>query len=441
MSKSYILRNAKLVNEYKQFSADILIKNERIERIDSSISTDYKCEEINLEGQWIIPGAIDDQVHFREPGLTHKANIGSESKAAVLGGVTSYMEMPNTNPATLNSEKLEEKFKIAAQTSPANFSFYLGASNDNIEDIKRLNPLHACGVKIFMGSSTGNMLVDREEALNQIFQFSPTIIATHCEEESIILANKERYKTEINPAFHPIIRNRESCIASSRKAIELAQKHNARLHILHISTKEEVELFEKIPLKDKKITAEACVHHLWFSDKDYDHYGNLIICNPAIKTAEDQAAIWQGVINGNIDVIATDHAPHTWEEKSQTYPACPSGVPLIQHTILMMLEKVKQGVISIELMVDKICHKPADLFDVKDRGYLREGYFADLAIINPNKSYLVTKDNIAYHCGWSPFENQSFSHSIDYTFVNGNLIQQFGEIITDTKGKRLEFNR
>lgn len=441
MSKSYILRNAKLVNEYKQFSADILIKNERIERIDSSISTEYKCEEINLEGQWIIPGAIDDQVHFREPGLTHKANIGSESKAAVLGGVTSYMEMPNTNPATLNSEKLEEKFKIATQNSPANFSFYLGASNDNIEDIKRLNPLHACGVKIFMGSSTGNMLVDKEEALNQIFQFSPTIIATHCEEESIILTNKERYKSEINPAFHPIIRNRESCIASSRKAIELAQKHNARLHILHISTKEEVELFEKIPLKDKKITAEACVHHLWFSDKDYDQYGNLIVCNPAIKTVEDQAAIWQGVINGNIDVIATDHAPHTWEEKSQAYPACPSGVPLIQYTILMMLEKVKEGVISLEMMVDKMCHKPADLFDVKDRGYLREGYFADLAIINPNKSYQVTKDNIAYHCGWSPFENQSFSHSIDYTFVNGNLIQQFGEIITDTKGKRLEFNR
>jgi dihydroorotase len=441
MSKTYLLRNATLISEYKQFTADILIKNERIERIDSSISVDYRCEEINLEGQWIMPGAIDDQVHFREPGLTHKANIGSESKAAVLGGVTSFMEMPNTNPATLTMEKLEEKFKIAAQTSLANHSFYLGASNDNIEDIKRLNPLHACGVKIFMGSSTGNMLVDREETLNQIFQYSPTIIATHCEEESIILANKERYKSEINPAFHPIIRNREACIASSRKAIELAQKHNARLHILHISTKEEVELFEKIPLKDKRITAEACVHHLWFNDTDYNQYGNLIICNPAIKTAEDQEAVWQGVINGNIDVIATDHAPHTWEEKSQPYPACPSGVPLIQHTVLMMLEKVKQGIISLEMLVDKMSHKPADLFDVKERGYLREGYFADLAIINPTKPYQVTKNNIAYHCGWSPFENHTFSHSINYTFVNGELIQQFGEILTDIKGKRLEFNR
>jgi dihydroorotase len=441
MSQTYLIKNALLVNEYKQFNADILIKNERIERIDSLISVDYRCEEIDAQGSFLMPGVIDDQVHFREPGLTHKANIGSESKAAVLGGVTSFMEMPNTNPATLTSEKLEEKFKIAAQTSVANHSFYLGASNDNIEDIKRLNPLHVCGVKIFMGSSTGNMLVDKEETLNQIFKHSPTIIATHCEEEFIVIDNKERYKNETNPSFHPIIRSREACIASSKKAIELARKHNARLHILHISTKEEVEFFEKIPMKDKRITAEACVHHLWFNDTDYEKYGNLIVCNPAIKTAEDQAAVWQGVINGNIDVIATDHAPHTWEEKSQSYPACPSGVPLIQHTLLMMMEKVKQGVISLEMMVDKMCHKPADLFDIQDRGYLREGYFADLAIVNPNKSYQVTKDNIAYHCGWSPFENQSFSHSIDYTFVNGNMVQQFGKLLTDVKGKRLEFNR
>ena len=297
MSATTLIKNALIVNEGKSLTSDILLKNGRIERIDNHISLDYKCEEIDADGLWLVPGVIDDQVHFREPGLTHKANIETESRAAVLGGVTSYMEMPNTNPATLTKEKLEEKFSIAAKTSFANHSFFFGASNDNIEDIKRLNPPDSCGVKVFMGSSTGNMLVDNEKALSAIFEFSPTIIATHCEEESIIFANKEKYKNESNPLFHPIIRNREACIASSVKAIELARKHNSRLHILHISTKEEVELFEKIPQKDKRITAEACVHHLWFSDQDYEKYGNQIVCNPAIKTKEDREAVWQGLIN------------------------------------------------------------------------------------------------------------------------------------------------
>ncbi len=441
LANTYLIKNALVINEGILFSNDILIKNSRIERIDSNISLDYKCKEINAEGLWLVPGVIDDQVHFREPGLTHKANIESESRAAVLGGVTSYMEMPNTNPATLTKEKLEEKYTIAALTSVANYSFFFGASNNNIEDIKRLNPLDSYGVKIFMGSSTGNILVDNEKALSDIFEYSPTIIATHCEDEDMIIAQKEIYKNEHNAKFHPVIRDREACIASSKKAIELAKRHYSRLHILHISTKEEVELFEKIPLKDKRITAEACVHHLWFSDQDYEKYGNKIVCNPAIKTKEDREALWQGLLNGNIDVIATDHAPHTWEEKSGIYPKCPAGVPLIQHPLLMMLEKVKEGKISIEMLVDKMSHKVADLFEIKDRGYIREGYYADLVLVNPNKNYLVSKDNIAYKCGWSPFEGHSFSHSIDHTFVSGILMQQNGKIINDSKGKRLEFNR
>lgn len=438
---NYILRNVTLVNEYKKTQGDIVIKNGLIEKIDSHITIPYAATEVNAEGLLLLPGVIDDQVHFREPGLTHKANIETESRAAVLGGVTSYMEMPNTNPATLTKEKLEEKFAIASKTSYANHSFFFGASNDNIEDIKRLNPLDACGVKIFMGSSTGNMLVDDEKALSDIFEFSPTIIATHCEDEAMVVANKEKYKNEHHAAFHPIIRDREACIASSKKAIELAKRYNSRLHILHISTKEEVELFEKIPMKDKRITAEACVHHLWFSDSDYEKYGNQIVCNPAIKSAEDREEVWNGLINGNIDVIATDHAPHTWEEKSGVYPNCPAGVPLIQHTLLMMLEQVGHGKMSIEMMVDKMSHKVAELFDIKDRGYIREGYFADLVLVNPNKNYKVTKENIAYKCGWSPFEGYSFSNSIDYTFVNGILMQKFGEIQNDIRGKRLEFNR
>lgn len=441
MSQNYLIKEAEIINEQKQFIGDVLIKNGRIERVGTSLGVDFRVDEIDAEGMMLMPGVIDDQVHFREPGLTHKADIHSESKAAILGGVTSFMEMPNTNPATLTIDKLEEKFNIAKKNAFANHSFYLGGSNDNIEVIKRLDPSTTCGVKVFMGSSTGNMLVDKEEALQLIFQYSPTIIATHCEEEAIVVANKEKYKDFHDPIYHPIIRSREACIASSKKAIELAQKYQARLHILHISTKEEVEFFEKLPLNQKRITAEACVHHLWFSDLDYEKNGNLIVCNPAIKSPEDREAIWNGLIQGRIDVIATDHAPHTLEEKSQIYPACPSGVPLIQHSLLMMLEKSREGKLSIELMVDKMCHKVADLFEVKDRGYIREGYFADVVLVNRNQNTLVSKDNIAYKCGWSPFENQSFSHSIDYTFVNGILAQKMGQIIASPSGQRLTFNR
>lgn len=441
MTSTYLIKNATLVNEGQQYNADVLLEDERIAKIAPIIELDKNHIEINAEGMLLLPGVIDDQVHFREPGLTHKATIQSESRAAVLGGITSYMEMPNTNPTTTTLEALENKFDIAKKTSFANHSFFFGASNENIEEIKKLNPLATCGVKIFMGSSTGNMLVDNENALREIFAHSPTIIATHCEDEAIIIANKETYKDKTDPSFHPIIRSREACIASSQKAIELAKRHNARLHILHISTKEEVELFEKIPLKDKKITAEACVHHLWFSSQDYAILGNQIVCNPAIKNAEDREAIWQGVLNGNIDVIATDHAPHTWEEKSKPYPQCPSGLPLVQHSLLMMLEKVNEGKISIEMMVDKMSHKVAELFNIKDRGYLREGYYADIVLVQPKNNYTISKNNIAYQCGWSPLDGHSFLHSIDYTFVNGILMQKQGTILEPPQGKRLEFNR
>lgn len=439
---AYLLKNARIINEGKTITSDVLIDNGRIERIDPSISTQKRVEEIDAEKYWTIPGAIDDQVHFREPGLTHKADIHSEAKAAVLGGVTSFMEMPNTNPPALSLHKLEEKYAIASRTSLANYSFFMGTSNDNLEEIKRVNPKNICGVKIFMGSSTGDMLVDDQRALSNVFEHSPTLIATHCEVESIIKANKELYKDKHSPDFHPIIRSREACIESSKIAIGLAHRFNSRLHILHISTAEEVELFSnQIPLKDKRITAEACVHHLWFSDEDYAQYGNQIVCNPAIKSNVDRNAIWKGLLENKIDIIATDHAPHTWEEKSGIYPNCPSGVPLVQHSVLMMLEKVKQGVMTIEKMVEKMAHAPADCFEVKDRGYIREGYFADIVLVDPEKSYTVTKENIAYKCAWSPFEGYTFSHSIDSTFVNGVLMQKNGVVLSDTQGKRLEFNR
>lgn len=439
---AYILKNALLINEGKRYRSDIYIDKGRIERIDPSISVAKKVYEIDAEKYYTLPGAIDDQVHFREPGLTHKATIESESKAAMLGGVTTFMEMPNTNPPALTIDLLEDKYKIAAKSAHANFSFFMGTSNDNIEEIKKLNPQTNCGVKIFMGSSTGNMLVDDESALEQVFRHSPTLIATHCEVEHIIRENKERYKNETNPKFHPIIRSREACIESSKQAISLAEKNNARLHILHISTAEEVDLFRNdIPLKEKKITAEACVHHLWFSDEDYNQYGNQIVCNPAIKTANDRAKIWEGLLSNKIDVIATDHAPHTWEEKSLPYPSCPSGVPLVQHSVLMILEKTLEGVLSIEKLVEKMSHAVADCFQIKDRGYLREGYFADIILVNPQQGYTVTKENIAYKCGWSPLEGFRFGHSIDYTFISGMLAQQGGKVILPPSGQRISFDR
>lgn len=440
--ESILLKNAHVINEGKRFYTDILIENGRIERLDPSISIMKKVHEITAESFYTVPGAIDDQVHFREPGLTHKADIAHESKAAMLGGVTTYMEMPNTNPPATTLEKLEDKFQIASRNSYSNYSFFMGTSHDNIEEIKKVNPKDICGIKIFMGSSTGDMLVDKQDILEQVFQYSPTLIATHCEVEEIIKANKLQYSTVSTPDFHPIIRSREACIESSKKAIALAKKYGSRLHILHISTAEEVELFDNsIPLIQKKITAEACVHHLWFSADDYGRYGSQIVCNPAIKKKEDRDAIWRGVLSDKIDIIATDHAPHTKEEKSGIYPNVPSGVPLVQHSVLMMLEKVKEGVMSIEKLVEKMSHAPADCFKLVDRGYIKEGYYADLALIDTSKGYQVSKDNIAYKCGWSPFEGYHFSNSIAMTFVSGVLAQKNGIVIAPPSGMRTKFDR
>lgn len=445
MSNSIILRNGTIINEFKTFEGDIWIKNGRIEKIASQISLDEASKEIDCSGKIIMPGVIDDQVHFREPGLTHKANIATESHAAVLGGTTTFMEMPNTVPSVFTIDLLEQKYEIAQNTSKANYSFFLGASNDNIEEIKKIDIKNICGLKIFMGSSTGNLLVDSETALHEIFKNAPTIIATHCEEESVVLARKAQFKEEAerrkDPAMHPIIRNHEACIVSSKKAIEIAKKYDARLHILHISTADEVLLFDsKTPLAQKRITSEACVHHLWFNDQDYAKYGNQIVCNPAIKTQKDQEAIWDGLLNNYIDIIATDHAPHTMEEKNTPYPGCPSGVPLIQHSLLMMLEKINSR-FTLEQLVHKMCHAPAVCFQIKERGFLREGYFADIVIVNPSNNTEVIKDHLAYKCGWSPFEGHTFKNNIEYTIINGAIAQKFGKICEKNHGTRVSFSR
>ncbi len=447
MSKSILLKGGTIINEGVKFVADILIKDGRIERIENSISLDYQIEEINLEGKYILPGCIDDQVHFREPGLTHKADIRSESRAAVAGGITSFMEMPNTLPNTLTQYLLEDKYQIASQNSIANYSFFMGASNDNIEEVLKTNERNVCGVKIFMGSSTGNMLVDNETTLTNLFtRVPPVLIATHCEDEATIQNNikifREKYGEDVPVECHPLIRNAEACYKSSSMAVNLAKKHNTRLHILHISTEKEISLFENnLPLEQKMITAEACVHHLWFSDEDYKTKGNLIKWNPAVKSATDRDAIWKALLENKIDVVATDHAPHTIEEKSQTYFKAPSGGPLVQHALLAMLEKSKEGKISIERVVEKMAHAPAILFKIENRGFIREGYFADLVIVNPNKNIIVSKENILTKCGWSPFEGQNFSNTIEKTFVNGNLVYSEGKIIESGIGSRLLFNR
>ncbi len=443
---NYLIKQATLVNEGKQFISDVLILNGRIEKIASSIEYSGDIEEIHAEGKFLLPGCIDDQVHFREPGLTHKATIYTESRAAVAGGITSFMEMPNTVPSAVTIEKLEEKYTIAEKTSLANYSFYLGTTNSNIEEIKRINPLEICGVKIFMGSSTGDMLVDDPKALEAVFEHSPTIITTHCEDDPMIKQNVKRYVEEFGenlpPKFHPLIRNEEACYKSSSYAVSLARKYNSRLHILHISTEKELELFSnQIPLKEKRITAEACIHHLWFSDEDYDRLGNFIKWNPAVKTAADRDAIMRAVNNNVIDVIATDHAPHTLEEKSQAYLNAPSGGPLVQYALLAMFEKVKEGKITLEKVVEKMCHAPAELFQIKDRGYIREGYYADLVLVNPLKITLVSKDSILSLCSWSPFEGTVFSNEIDSTFVNGNLVYTKNKIIDHQMGSRLVFDR
>lgn len=447
MSNSILLKSGKIVNEGTIKVADIFIKNGRIEKIASSIDVQENCEVIDFEGKLILPGCIDDQVHFREPGLTHKANIFTESRAAVAGGITSFMEMPNTVPNTLTQELLQDKYDIASKSSIANYSFFMGASNDNIEEVLKTNGKNVCGVKIFMGSSTGNMLVDNETTLDQLFsKVPPLLIATHCEDEATIRRNievaKAKYGENVPIEQHPYIRSEEACYLSSSMAVRLAKKHGTRLHILHISTAKELELFDNsLPLKEKKITAEACVHHLWFSEEQYAEKGNYIKWNPAVKKASDRDAILQGVLDNKIDVIATDHAPHTIEEKNNTYFNAPSGGPLVQHALLAMLEKVEEGKITIEKVVEKMAHAPATLFNIIDRGFIREGYFADIVIVDPNKKTEVTKSSLLYKCGWSPFEGFEFSNSIDSTIVNGELVYSKGNIIEAGNGLRLLFNR
>jgi dihydroorotase len=443
---NYLIKQATIINEGNQFVSDLLIKNGRIEKIDFSINNENNFEEINAEGLLLLPGCIDDQVHFREPGLTHKATIYTESRAAVAGGITTFMEMPNTVPSAVTIEKLEEKYSIASKSSVANYSFYLGTTNNNIEEIKKIDPLQICGVKIFMGSSTGDMLVDDPKALENVFQYSPTIITTHCEDDPMIKKNLQFYLTEygeeIPAKFHPLIRSEEACYKSSSFAISLAKKYNSKLHILHISTAKELDLFtNEIALKEKRITAEACIHHLWFSDEDYEKLGNFIKWNPAVKKASDRDAIMQAVLDNRIDVIATDHAPHTLEEKSQLYSKAPSGGPLVQYALLAMLEKVKQGVISIEKVVEKMAHAPAELFEISNRGYIREGYFADLVLVAPNKPTFVSKNSIISKCNWSPFEGYTFSNNIEKTFVNGNLVYSEEKIFDSNLGHRISFNR
>jgi len=447
MSTPTLIKNVRLINDGKTIEGDLLIKSGHIERIDPSIDVKYKCTEIIGEGLYLTPGVIDDQVHFREPGLTHKADIASESMAAVAGGVTSFMEMPNTKPAAFTKELLEEKYFRAAEVSPANYSFFIGASNDNLDELKSIDIQKICGIKIFMGSSTGNLLVDNPQTLEQIFSEAPTLIATHCEDEKTVRSNNEKaklsYPENIGAHIHPVIRNAEGCYLSSSMAVELAKKHNARLHILHISTAKELALFQNdVPLSEKKITAEVCVHHLWFNDSDYELLGNKIKCNPAIKSESDQSALWEALLDDRLDIIATDHAPHTVEEKAKPYFQAPSGLPLVQHPLLMMLEKTRDSKIHIERVIEKMCHAPAECFQIKDRGYLREGYYADLVLIDPNTSYTVSKENILYKCGWSPLENMTFSHSIKRTIVNGETVfSTENGVLKKSVGKRLLFKR
>ncbi|GAA0873886.1 dihydroorotase [Wandonia haliotis] len=446
MSKGVVIKGGLVINEGKRKHVDIQIEDKIITKIEERIDTPEGFKEISAEGMYVIPGAIDDQVHFREPGLTHKADISSESRAAAAGGITSFMEMPNTVPNTLTQELLENKYAIAAQKAVTNYSFFMGASNDNIEEVLKTNPDTVCGVKVFMGSSTGNMLVDQRSTLDRIFSEVPMLIATHCEDEATIRRNietyREQYGEDVPISAHPLIRSEEACYLSSSMAVELAKKHNTRLHILHISTAKELSLFRNdIPLKEKRITAEACVHHLWFTDADYEEKGTLIKWNPAVKRAEDRDAIWEAVLDNRIDVIATDHAPHTLEEKKQTYFNAPSGGPLVQHALQAMFQKSLEGKISPERIVEKMCHAPAELFQIDKRGFIREGYYADLVLINPKISTTVTRDNLLYKCGWSPFEGVTFDHHIMATFVNGKVVWNGTEIVEENAGMRLNFDR
>lgn len=445
-----LIKGAFIVNEGRTFKGDVFIDGSTIVKISDAGATDNISTSdypiIDAEGLYLLPGVIDDQVHFRDPGLTYKADLYTESKAAVAGGITSYMEMPNTVPNTLTQELLEEKYKMAAEKSLANYSFYMGASNDNLEEVVKTNPKNVCGIKVFMGSSTGNMLVDNDEILEGIFANAPTIVAVHCEDENTILANFRKYREALGDSatteIHPIIRSAEACYLSSSKAVKLAKKHNTRLHILHLSSAKEMALFDNmLPLEKKKITAEVCIHHLWFSEKDYAENGNFIKWNPAIKSAEDQYALMEALKVGKIDVVATDHAPHTFEEKERPYFKAPSGGPMVQHSLVAMLEFYQQGKIKLEDITEKMCHNPAILFNIEKRGFLREGYYADLVLVDLNSTWEVNQQNILYKCGWSPMENIQFRSQVRKTFVNGHLVYNDGTFDENKKGKRLLFNR
>lgn len=443
--KSILIKGGTLINEGTSRVADLLIKNGRIERIDVQIDASADIE-INAEGKVVMPGIIDDQVHFREPGLTHKANLYTEPKAAVAGGTTSFMEMPNTKPAALTQELLEDKYQIAAKSSLGNFSFFMGASNENIEEVLKTDEKNVCGLKIFMGSSTGNMLVDDETTLKNLFSKVPMLIATHCEDEATIRANaakaKEQYGEHVPIEMHPIIRNVEGCYKSSSLAIQLAKEYNTRLHILHISTAEELDLFRNdIPLEQKRITSEVCVHHLYFNASQYASLGTQIKCNPAVKDASHQEALFPALLDNRLDIIATDHAPHTWDEKQATYFNAPSGVPLVQHSLNVMLEFYQKGMISMERIVEKMCHAPAICLQVEERGYLREGYWADVVVLDPDKQWEVNKGNIHYKCNWSPFEGHTFKGQVESTIVSGHLAYHHGQFDESQKGKRLTFAR
>ncbi|WP_299058944.1 dihydroorotase [uncultured Polaribacter sp.] len=446
MTKATLIKNAKIVNENTTFLGDVLIENEIIKEISKEIKATENVTIIDAKGKYLIPGFIDDQVHFREPGLTHKANIATESRAAVAGGVTTFIEMPNTVPQATTQDLLEDKFKIAATDSYANYSFMFGGTNDNLEELLKTDPKKVAGIKLFLGSSTGNMLVDNEEVLEKIFSSTKMIISVHCEDEATIRKNTQefidKYGEDVPLKYHPIIRSEEACYLSSSKAIELAKKTGARLHVFHLSTAKETHLFRNdIPLEEKQITSEVCVHHLCFSDKDYEEKGTHIKWNPAVKTEKDRLGLWEALLDDRIDVLATDHAPHTLEEKTNVYTKAPSGGPLVQHAVIALLEKVKEGVITIEKLVEKMSHNPAKMFQIEKRGFIKEGYFADVVLIDTNKPQTVSKDNILYKCGWSPFEGTTFSSTITQTFVNGNLMYNEGVFNDEVKGKRITFNR
>ncbi|WP_320111636.1 dihydroorotase [Draconibacterium orientale] len=443
-----LIKDATIVNEGLKFKGSVLIDGEKIEKVfPHTVPVDFDTshtEVIDATGLLLIPGAIDDQVHFREPGLTHKGEIATESKAAAAGGVTTYMEMPNTNPQAVTQEELQKKFDRAAEVSAVNYSFYMGATNDNLSEVLKTDPTKVCGIKVFMGSSTGNMLVDDDKTLSEIFKNAPTLVATHCEDEATIKANTEiarqRYGENVPISRHCHIRSDEACYKSSSKAVELASKFDTRLHILHLSSAKEMSLFSPGKVSDKKITAEVCVHHLWFDERDYIDYGTRIKWNPAVKCEKDKVALWEALLADKIDVIATDHAPHTLEEKNNSYFKAPSGGPLVQHSLVAMLELSKKGFISVEKVIEKMCHAPADLFRVNKRGYIREGYFADLVLVDPNKSWIVAPENILYKCGWAPFERTEFSNQVVSTFVNGLKVYYNNRIIHPNYGQAVTFN-